>query len=194
MMCSLTGFIIINPDHPPSWLDPRLTMLENNMATAIAGILILVADVFLPVFNSMVMAINGKIFGLWGGATLSVIGSLGAVILGYLLGVGGKNWEHKLLNPKELEQANHLITKYGALALIVSRPIPMLAEALTIVAGLNGFGLKRSLFYSMIGILPVSLAFAMMGDTTEAGVKGFVAVIVTSTLFWLIGQRLVDKG
>ena len=194
MLFSLVGFLLINPDQPPTWLDPAQVMPAPNWVSALAGVGILAADVALPVFSSLVMALNGQLFGLWLGALLSLIGGLAAAALGYLLWASGSRWEERLLSQAELKTAHRLINRYGALALVLSRPVPMLAEALTLVAGLTGFGLRRALACSAMGLAPTALAFAALGDSPTAATGGFLAVIAVSGILWWIGKRTLDQA
>lgn len=57
---------------PSAWMDSRGTLAAG------VGVLLLVADIWLPVPASIVMTANGALFGVVPGALLSLTGSVSA--------------------------------------------------------------------------------------------------------------------
>ena len=112
---------------------------EDNAQLAIAGgvVLALTLDVFLPIPSSIVALAAGALlpFGwalasIWAGYCLSCA-------VGYELGVR--------LPVEENARAEALFERWGAWAVVISRPAPVLAEATAILAGAGR--MSRQTFY-----------------------------------------------
>ena len=85
--------------------------------------------VALPVPFSLVMVAHGALFGVAVGTTLlSVVGSTVAALVGFALGRRGGPLLTRLVPPEERVRADRLLTRWGTLAIIVTRPVPLLAE------------------------------------------------------------------
>ncbi len=159
---------------------------------ALAALALLVGDVVLPVPASGVMVVNGILFGAAAGAALSVVGSLGAAALGWWLGRRGGPLLARVVPGAERERAAALIARRGTFAVVLSRPVPVIAETVAIVAGAAGMPLRRLLGAALLGSLPPAVAYAVAGAATgraDAAVPVFVAVVALSVVVWLAGRR-----
>jgi uncharacterized membrane protein YdjX (TVP38/TMEM64 family) len=150
-------FLIAEQLDLPILDDPYATIGAHGGSAAIAGVCLLIADVILPVPSSLIMIGNGALFGIVLGTLLSLMGSLGAGIAGYLLGHSSSSLAARLLRPEELAQARRLLAKYGMLAIILTRPIPLLAETTAIVAGMSEMKLWTVAVALVAGALPAAL-------------------------------------
>lgn len=172
-------------------LGPILEM--DKWLAALSGVGLLILDVFFPVPSSLIMIANGAIFNVAVGTVLSLIGSLGAALLGYGLGASGARITDRFTSQEEQERAKLLLHQRGMLAVIVSRPIPILAETVSIVAGLSGMKLPRFIIASVIGTLPITVVYALTGAAVadlDSGVIVFALVLLAAGLFWLLGNAL----
>ena len=71
--------------------DPTPWMQHGEVLAAALGVSLLVADVLLPVPSSLVMVAHGALFGVVMGTLLSLLGSMGAALFGFVIGRrGGK--------------------------------------------------------------------------------------------------------
>ncbi len=165
----------------------------QQQASALSGVIntgLLIVDVVLPVPSSVVMIVNGALFGIIGGAALSFMGSIGASLLGYFLGRANLPWLTRFIGEADLDRAREFMARWGILALIVSRPIPILAETLCIIAGTSGLSLRATTSAVTLGLLPIVFLYAYVGATTsnlDSGLLAFVIVIVTASMTWFIG-------
>src|ERR1700741_1807610 len=75
----------------PILSDPSPWMGRGDAVAAGVGVGLLAADVFLPVPSSAVMLAHGALFGVWTGALLSIVGSLGAAAVGFGVGWAGND-------------------------------------------------------------------------------------------------------
>ena len=173
---------------PSGWMSQK-----GGWAAALTGSGLLIADVFLPVPSSLVMIAHGALFGIWVGTALSLFGTLGATALGFAVGRRGGPLLTRLVSPAEKARADELLRKYGALAILVSRPLPLLAETVSILAGASPMGWGRMLAAAFAGALPASLLYALTGATARSfgsGILMFGAVILLAGLFWLVGRKI----
>ena len=173
--------------------DPTPTLREGGLPAAALGVGLLVADVLIPVPSSLLMVAHGALFGVWIGTLLSLLGSVGAALVAFSVGRAGGPLVDRLVSPEEKARADRLIARWGALAVIVSRPIPLLAEAVAILAGASPLSWSRMALAALAGSLPPALLYALTGALTRdfaSAVMMFAFVLLMSGLFWLVGRRL----
>lgn len=162
-------------------------------ATAGLGVLLLVADVFLPVPSSVVMLLFGRTFGVAIGTALSLAGGIGAAALGMLVGRFARGAFRRLVREAEYERASRLLERFGLLAIMATRPIPIVAETVTLVAGATGMPVGRCLLAATLGSLPSGIAYAWAGARDLSAPGGFIAfsgILLLSCATYLLGRRL----
>jgi uncharacterized membrane protein YdjX (TVP38/TMEM64 family) len=172
--------------------DPSDHLGRGGVGAAMLGVALLVVDVFLPVPSSLVMIANGALFGVAAGTALSLVGSLGAAALGFLIGRRSGRLIERLVSPAEKVRADALLARWGALAVLVTRPLPLLAETVAILAGASPLGWGRMLAATLAGALPSCLLYALSGATSRGFGSGAlmfaVVVLVAGALYWF-GRR-----
>jgi uncharacterized membrane protein YdjX (TVP38/TMEM64 family) len=180
--------------------DPSPWLSSPSTSTALLGSGLLVADVVLPVPSSVVMVAHGALFGVVGGTLLSVGGSTGAALVGFSLGRRGGPLLVRLVPPEERAKADHILSCWGTLAIVVTRPVPLLAETVAIMAGASPLGWRQIVLASFVGSLPPALLYALTGATAaglRSGVLVFGLVVLVAGIFWLVGYLaevyLVEK-
>src|SRR5215210_5921114 len=124
----LIGFLLVEVTDVRLLNDPSPWLSSPGTLTALLGSGLLVADVVLPVPSSVVMVAHGALFGVVGGTLLSVGGSTGAALIGFSLGRRGGPLLARLVSPEERARADHILSRWGTLAIVVTRPVPLLAE------------------------------------------------------------------
>lgn len=176
--------------------DPRPWMESGGAATAAAvGVGLLLIDVLLPVPSSVVMVLHGTWFGVLGGTLLSLLGSVGAAAFGFWLGRRGSGLLDRLVTPAERARGDAMLTRWGAAAVALSRPLPMLAETVAIVAGTSPMGWSRLLLAAALGSLPPALVYAITGAFTSALADGFWVfggVMLVTGGFWWAARRVEE--
>ncbi|MEM7212334.1 MAG: VTT domain-containing protein [Pseudomonadota bacterium] len=129
----------------------------------LTGILLIVADVFLPIPRSAVMSGLGILYGPVMGTVYALIGSLIASTLAY--GIG--RWLGRPLVQRwmgaELDRGEALFAKHGGWIVAISRWLPVLAEVIPVVAGVNRMSLPVFLLAVLVGALPNCAVFATLG-------------------------------
>jgi uncharacterized membrane protein YdjX (TVP38/TMEM64 family) len=187
----LITFFLVQALGIPLLGDPRPWMQHGGVLAASLGVALLIADVLLPVPSSLVMVAHGALFGVVGGTLLSLLGSLGAALFGFAIGRRGGPLLERLVRPAERERANRILARWGGLAVVVSRPIPILAETVAIMAGTSSLGWGRMTVAALVGSLPPALLYALTGATVanfESTSLMFGVVLLVTGSFWLIGR------
>jgi uncharacterized membrane protein YdjX (TVP38/TMEM64 family) len=172
--------------------DARPWMGRGGPLAALAGVALLVADVLLPVPSSGVMLLNGLLFGVWIGAALSVVGSVGCAATGFWMGRAGSSWVRRVVTPAEHDRASRLLERWGALAIVATRPVPVLAETVSILAGASSLSWSTAMLASFVGTLPAALAYALAGSAAaslQVGTLVFAGVVLLGGAFWVAGRR-----
>lgn len=176
-----------------SWLvDPTGKMQNNKALAAVIGSSLLILDILLPVPSSIIMGLNGQLFGVALGTIVSLFGTMAAATIGFSIGRNGGALLDKVLKPEERAQGDRILKKWGPLAIIVLRPVPMLAETITILAGTSGMPWSTFLVSVLLGSIPMCYLFALAGEQANIAWM-FAAVIGLAAIFWIIGRVIVGK-
>ena len=186
-------FFIVEALRVPLLSDPTPWMQHGGVLAAALGVGLLILDVLLPVPSSLVMVAHGALFGVIVGTLLSLLGSLGAALFGFAIGRRGGKLLQRLVTPAERARANNLLARWGALAIIITRPIPLLAETVAITAGASSLGWGTVTLASLAGSLPPALLYALTGaaaSTFQNTSLMFGVVLLVAGLFWLVGRLL----
>jgi len=182
--------------HVPLLTNPDPWLARGGWVAAALGVGLLVADVLLPVPASLVMIAHGALFGVVGGTVLSLVGAVGAALFGFALGRRGGPLLDRLVPLDERRRADGLLQEWGDLAIIVTRPVPILAETLSILAGASPMSWGRMVLATLAGSVPAALIYALAGATARSldnVALVFGLVIGIAGLFWLVGRRLRVK-
>jgi uncharacterized membrane protein YdjX (TVP38/TMEM64 family) len=171
----------------PLLTDPSQWLARGGVAAAMLGVGLLIFDVALPVPSSLVMIAHGALFGVALGTLLSLLGSLGAALTGFAIGRRGGSWLMNSIAPSERARIEQMLTRWGALALIVTRPVPLLAETVAVMAGASTMRWSRAAVASLAGSLPPALLYALTGSVAASFQNGtliFGFILLVSGLFW----------
>ncbi len=188
-MCALILLSYVIWGDMEQGLEQQLAVLAAHKADyAFFSYLLLASDIVLPVPNSIVMYTNGFLLGVVPGTGLSLLSMMTGATVGYYLGrftALGKRAESD-------GQARLFWEKYGALAIIVTRGIPVVSESVCILGGYVGMPLPKYLLLNLIGYIPVSLLFAVFGSWGLNGSVFLISVgasLLMALGIWLLGRQ-----
>jgi uncharacterized membrane protein YdjX (TVP38/TMEM64 family) len=193
MAVFLLLFALVEALDVPLLTNPSASLAGLGALAAPVGVGLLVADVLLPVPSSLVMIAHGALFGVTVGTLLSLAGTLGAGLFGFSLGRRGGPLLNRLVSAEERARANDLLDRWGALAVVATRPVPVLAETVAILAGASPMTWGRMALATAAGALPACLLYAVTGATAttlDSTVAVFALVLAISGVFWLVSRRL----
>lgn len=164
---------------------------EAGIAAAVTGVVLLIVDAALPVPSSLVMIAHGQLFGVLTGTLLSLIGSVGSAMAAFAIGRAGTNGVRRIVLPEEHERASALLARWGVAAVVVTRPVPILAETVAFLAGSSRLTWSQTALGAAVGSLLPAVVYAWAG--AHARNANYVAIfggvlLVTAILCW-IGAR-----
>lgn len=192
LLCAfLITFLIVEALGVPLLTDPSPWLRHGGWVAALVGLGLLIADVFLPVPSSLVMIAHGALFGVWIGALLSLVGSVGAALLGFAVGRRGGALLERLISREERARVDLMLRRWGALAVVVTRPVPLLAETVAILAGASSLNWTRVTLAAIAGSLPGALLYALAGAMAadfQSGVMVFGLVLVVAAFFYAVSR------
>ena len=188
----LLMFFAANASGIDLFTDPTPAMGAARPVAAAAGVAFLVADVFLPVPSILVMVANGALFGVVGGTLLSLAGSVGAALTAFAVGRAGNDVIRRFVTAREHRRAGELLARWGVVAIAVTRPVPILAETVAILAGGSPVTWGQALLAALAGSLVPSAAYAWAGASAQTfGMQTavFAGVLAMAALLFVAGRR-----
>lgn len=157
-----------------------------------AGILLLMADLLLPVPGTVVMSALGAVYGVLLGGIFAAAGSFFAGMLGY--GVGRffkEKTAKKWLGERDFQRGNQLFNKGGGWVVAVSRALPILPEVISCMAGLVRMPFWKFCLALACGSVPMGFLFAWIG---RAGIEeprwGIGLSLAIPAMLWAIANIL----
>jgi uncharacterized membrane protein YdjX (TVP38/TMEM64 family) len=175
----------------PGSFESMADIPRARLAAAAAGVLLLSVDVVVPVPSSLVMVALGARFGVVTGTLLSLSGMLGAGLAGYWLGRAGAGTARHVVPAAAWTRADRWLMRWGPAAIVASRPIPILAETVVMLAGASRMAPRQVALATVVGSIPPALVYALIGaavasaDVRAAAFAGCVAItLVTLALSW----------
>jgi uncharacterized membrane protein YdjX (TVP38/TMEM64 family) len=191
----LTTYLLVEALDVPLLTDPRPSLRDAGWAGAALGVFLLVADQFLPIPSSLVMVSLGALYGAPAAIVLALAGRVGMMAAGFAVGRAGGPLLERMVSADEWARADGLLRRWGALAVLASRPLPLLAETVAIAAGASSLRWSRALLAAALGSLPEAVAYSLAGSIAptfeNAGVI-WGSFIVIAGGFWLAG-RWIDR-
>ena len=187
---AVAGLVLAEALRVSLLVDPTAHMGSRGAAAAV-GVALLVADVVLPVPSSVVMLAHGALFGVVPGAVLTLVGRSGNAVVGVLLGRGAGNVVGRRFTPSTGRGAA-LVDRWGLAAVVLTRPVPVLAESTLVAAGALGLSPPAVVVAAVIGAIPEAVLYAIAGDLAASYASAavvFVAVLVLSAGAWAVGER-----
>ena len=188
----LATFLVGEAAGIPLLEDPTPWLERAGWLSAVIGVSLLALDVVLPIPSNVIMIAHGALFGTLVGTLLSLAGSMAAAAAGFWIGRRGGRLLTLVVPAEERTRANATLERWGVLAIVVSRPLPLLAETITVLAGASPLGWGRAMLAALIGSLPPCLFYAWAG-AASIGFGGdaliFGAVILLAAAVGLAGRQ-----
>lgn len=183
----LALFIVAELLHIPLLTDPAFLETKSIIA-AFGGVLLLWGDVVLPVPSSIIQIAMGALFGIFTGTLLSITGTVGGAVIGFFIGRRGGPLFNRLVPEKERIRSDSFLKQWGIVAVIITRPVPIIAETMVILAGASAMKWSHLLIGAVAGGLPPALLYAITGataNTLDNSILSFLLIIAVAGIFWL---------
>jgi uncharacterized membrane protein YdjX (TVP38/TMEM64 family) len=167
----------------------------SDQSTWVALVLgsLLATDILVPVPSSLTSTAAGFFLGLAGGTATSLAGMTVSCVVGYWLGARfGRPVANRLVGEQELARLEKLSQRFGDWVIVVTRPVPVLAEASALFAGISGMPMRQFLLLSTLSNLGISAVYAAVG-AFSATVNSFLFAFGGSILVPLVAM-ILTKG
>ncbi len=170
-------------------------LVENSQYNS--GIIALIlggllgSDILLPVPSSIASTACGLLLGFVGGTLVSLAGMITSCVIGYFLAAKlGQPFVAKMVGEKSMAHFRKLQAKYGYWVVVITRPVPVLAEIAVLSAGLGQIPFWRFLWLSSLSNLGISIVYAAIG-AYSANLNAFLLAIAGSMVLPGIGMLLM---
>ena len=153
---------------------------------------LLALDVFLPVPSSIVSTGAGVLLGFWRGAAVIWIGMTIGCAIGYAFGAKAAGAARRVVGEDGLVRANQIMERHGNWALVVCRPIPVLAESSVVFAGLVRSPIRPFIWMTTLSNLGIALAYAAVGAFSmevQSFLVTFIAALALPGVAMLMGKK-----
>jgi len=170
---------------------------EGSRWVAAASIAaLLAADVFLPIPSSIVSTAAGVLLGFWGGAAAIFVGMTLACLIGYFTGSRVSGWARRFVGAEGLARAEGVARRDGDWAFVLCRPVPVLAEASVILAGLVKTSFGRFLALTTLANLGIALGYAAIGAYSmrlDSFLSAFIGAMLVPGLALLLARLFTSR-
>jgi uncharacterized membrane protein YdjX (TVP38/TMEM64 family) len=161
----------------------------------VAGIVLLIADIALPVPSTVVMSALGWMHGWWLGGLISAAGSMLSGVIAYAacrwLGRGAARW---IAGEEGLRRGEEIFEKRGGWLVALSRWMPVLPEAVACLAGLSRMRWRVFLPALACGSVPTGFLFAAIGHMGQKDpLWAILLSCVVPVLLWLGAARVLKR-
>ena len=199
LLCGVFLVILITPflffgTHVEDWTNALTRSSDATRASvALSCVLFLSVDIVLPVPSSAISVGAGLLLGIVGGTVASWIGMTAACMIGFWLGrSAGRKATDRLVGEEELRRLELLSQRWGDWAIIMCRPIPVLAEASVLFAGIGRMRMWRFALLVALSNLGVSLVYATVG-ALSAATNSLLLALLGSVVFPVVGMLVVKR-
>lgn len=170
------------------WLDP----LPSLTVLALLEIGVLAADILLPVPSSVVATLGGAALGIGPGTACAWLGMTLGAAAGWALGrVGGR--AIAALDPADRLRLDHERHRLGPFLVVLSRPLPLVAEAVALLAGGTRMPAGEFLRAAASGNLAVAFAWSLAGGLggrwAALPAALAAALVIPVAAAWLVARR-----
>lgn len=161
--------------------------IPASAAVAIIGGL-LALDVFLPVPSSLVSAAAGILLGFWLGTAVVWAGMTVSCAIAYAVGARSSRLAARLVGDDGLARAATIARRYGLAAIALCRPVPVLAEASVVFAGMVHVPPARFMavcLWSNLGVAAVYAAIGAWSMSANSFLLAFLGAMAFPAVAWL---------
>ncbi len=131
----------------------------------VVGVLLLAADLVLPVPSTAVMSALGLVYGAFLGGLIGSVGSILSGCLGYgICRSLGRKAAIRIAGEKDLRRGERIFASVGGWVVALSRWLPLLPEVVACMAGLSRMPPTHFLLALVCGTLPLAFSFAAVGE------------------------------
>jgi uncharacterized membrane protein YdjX (TVP38/TMEM64 family) len=148
-----------------SWIEQWRKEPATGPATAGIVVASLATDIFLPVPSSLISTIGGVRLGWFYGTLASWLGMTIGAVLGFAI---ARKWGRPVAlwfsRESDLTRVQSAEDRFGVLLLIMTRGVPVIAEATVLLMGIQQMPWRTFLPPVLFGNLGIAMAYSAFGD------------------------------
>lgn len=184
------GFL--QADGIEAWMHSLAEHPRGKLWIGLGVIGVLAADIALGVPATPVMVGAGALLGPWWGGACSAIGATLAGVIGYVVCAAlGQSAFKKYVSEEQATRAQQWLDRYGLLAMVIVRGLPILPEVAACLAGLSRVGFWRfTLIFAGVTI-PWAMLHAVAGAYDPWLAVG--VILGLPALAWVVGRALLKR-
>jgi len=182
VLVPIVPFAVIGELPGQRWLQAQG---EHALSIGAVGAALLAMDVLLPIPSSLLGALLGGRLGFWLGFAWSLLGLSAGSALGYAL---GRLWPTRFAD--ELREATAAAP--ATAVVLLNRPVPVLAEAISLSAGVTRMSALRFAIASTAG--NVLYAAAMAGNGAALLPQGLAGPGLVLPMLVPVGAWLIWRA
>jgi uncharacterized membrane protein YdjX (TVP38/TMEM64 family) len=197
----LVGFLVAEAFDFPVLVDPTPGLAGGGVLGAILVVALLTVDAVLPMPASLVIVASGALYGTVTGALLALLGRVLMALAGYAIGQRGGLLVARLVPRDGRDRADELLRRWGLVTIVITRPVPLLAETVTILAGASSIGWGRVALAALVGSVPEAVLYAGSGALAHSVGEAaliWLALLIVVCSFWIVcrwaDRRLAVSG
>jgi uncharacterized membrane protein YdjX (TVP38/TMEM64 family) len=195
LLVPIVPFLLLG-DRLDVWVDPWVTSPPTWPVTAAVVAGLLATDIVLPVPSSAVITLAGHQLGTTVGTAVSWVGmSLGAIFAFALARAFGRPLARRFVSDDELDRMERLSGRYGPLLLVLTRALPVLAEASVLLLGVHRLEWRRFLPAVLATNFGIALGYAAFGEyaARQQWLPAALGISIAAPVAgaWLVRRRLV---
>lgn len=157
------------------------TRNEPLKASLVLGGL-LAGDVLLPTPSTVINTGCGLLLGFPLGAFVAALGMQVSCAIGYLLGTcAARPLVERWVGDSNAKKLHDLMTHYGYWMLVITRPVPVLAEASTLFAGMSRMSVWRFATLTLFPNIGIAAIYAWVGSA-KRGMQGMLLAFAAAML------------
>lgn len=141
-----------------SWSEAHFAGPGAEIALGVSGAALLASDPILPIPSSIVATLLGAKLGFWSAVMSIWAGLTAGAALGIIIGRGGA-----YVAPRPPARIEAWMKQNGLAAVLICRPVPVLAEVSLVIAGVTGIQLKRIIGWLCAANLALAILYSGSG-------------------------------
>ncbi len=150
------------------WMNNLAQNPPSDMATASIVFGLLATDILLPIPSSVVITMAGWQLGWMTGSLASWMGMNTGAVAGFgLARRWGQPFARWFSKEGQLQRMKTVSDRYGPLVLVLTRAMPVFAEATVLMAGIHKLSWRKFLTPVVLSNLGIAIAYSAFGDYAE---------------------------
>jgi uncharacterized membrane protein YdjX (TVP38/TMEM64 family) len=203
VLAAITLVLILGPfflfeESMNQWAEHLTSSSRRGVNIAGAVVMLLALDVVLPVPSSIVSTASGAALGMVPGAIASAVGMTAGSLIGYALGARyGLPLVRRMVGQRDVDRVSVRFQRNAGWALALMRPIPVLAEASALFAGVARVPLSVYIAVTTLANAGISTVYAAVGANafdTNSFLLAFAASIGLPAIAMSLNRWVSSRG